>query len=268
MNYESYLSRLNYHGSLKASLETLIALHLAHLRTIPFENLDIHLLRPISLSLPKIYTKVIEHRRGGFCYELNSLFAWLLEQLGFDVTLLSARVYSDDKLGPEFDHLLLQVKLDQNFIADVGFGDNFLEPLLLDTDTGKIQGDLTYSIVNSGSGKALQRQQGEDLESIYAFTLSPRNIEDFADMCHFQQSSQDSSFTQKTVCSKVIPEGRITLSNRLLIKTENGNRMETAVESVEVYGQRLKQHFDIILSIDEIETLFSACRGEPACSLE
>jgi len=266
MNYDSYLSRLNYHGPLETNLETLTALHLAHLHTVPFENLDIRLGYPITLSLPDMFKKVVEHRRGGFCYELNALFAWLLEQLGFNVSLLSARVYSDKKLGPEFDHLLLQVHLDRNFVADIGFGDNFLKPLLLDTDTEQIQGEHAYQIIDSNLSKILQRRYNTGVELIYAFTLLPREFGDFADMCHFQQSSPESSFTQKTVCSRLTQDGRITLSNRLLIETGNGIRHETVIESADAYREILNTQFDIVLSKNEIETLFSTCRGEPACS--
>ncbi len=100
---------------------------------MPFENLDIVARTPISLDLEAIHEKVVTRRRGGFCYELNGLFAWLLEQLGYDVTRLSARTVEgiDGELGPEFDHLVLQVDLAEPWLADVGFGDTFRTPLPL-----------------------------------------------------------------------------------------------------------------------------------------
>jgi len=126
----SYLSRVGYKGSTSPTLETLRAIHYAHLLTVPFENLDIALGRKIALDQDSFIRKIAELRRGGFCYELNGAFAALLQALGFRVTLLSARVARrDGGESPEFDHLTLRVDLDETWLADVGFGESFLEPL-------------------------------------------------------------------------------------------------------------------------------------------
>ncbi|MFN8483386.1 MAG: arylamine N-acetyltransferase [Anaerolineae bacterium] len=136
MNAADYLQRIRYTGSRTPDSVTLAALHRAHLLAVPFENLDIHLGRPITLDLPSRYAKIVTRRRGGFCYELNGLFAWLLAQLGYDVTLLSAGVYGGDgRPGPEYDHLTLLVRAPGDptpWLADVGFGEGFREPLRLD----------------------------------------------------------------------------------------------------------------------------------------
>jgi N-hydroxyarylamine O-acetyltransferase len=106
----AYLQRLNYTGPLTSSAETLRALHQAHLLAVPFENLDIPLGRPIIPEEAALFRKIVEEGRGGFCYELNGLFAALLRELGFKVTLLSARVArAEGGFGPEFDHLTLLV---------------------------------------------------------------------------------------------------------------------------------------------------------------
>jgi N-hydroxyarylamine O-acetyltransferase len=126
MNVEDYLQRLGYNGDRIPNAETLRNLHHAHLLAVPFENLDIHLGRPIVLDEKSLYEKIVRRRRGGFCYEANGLFAALLRELGFNVALLSARVMDGGKLGPEFDHLTLLVQLEERWLADVGFGDSFL----------------------------------------------------------------------------------------------------------------------------------------------
>ena len=137
MNVAAYLDRIQYRGALPPDHATLAALHVAHLRTVPFENLDIHLGIPIVLDLDRLFEKIVLKRRGGFCYELNGLFGALLTALGFQVTLLSARVVGDDgALGPEFDHMLLQVDCPADgdsvlWLADVGFGDSCSSPLRL-----------------------------------------------------------------------------------------------------------------------------------------
>src|SRR5262249_17236173 len=115
------------------TLDTLRALHRAHLRAVPFENLDIHLGRPIVLEERALFRKVVGEGRGGFCYELNGLFADLLRFLGFEVSLLSARVAREaGGFGPAFDHLTLLVRAGGRFLADVGFGRSFHQPLSLD----------------------------------------------------------------------------------------------------------------------------------------
>src|SRR5262245_14904037 len=127
-----YLGRVGYDGPVDVTPETLRRLHLAHLLAVPFENLDIHLGRPIVLDVDRIFEKIVRRRRGGFCYELNGLFAWLLGELGFDVELLSAQVLDGGRLGPEFDHMTLLVEHEGRWLVDVGFGDSFLEPLALE----------------------------------------------------------------------------------------------------------------------------------------
>ena len=151
MEINTYLERIGYSGSREPTVETLRQLHRVHMLSVPFENLDIHLGYPIGLSLPSFFDKIVRRRRGGFCYELNGLFGWLLEQLGFKVVMLSVRVFNGTQPGPEFDHLILLIKLEENLIADVGFGDSFLEPLLLDTSEEDVQFDRSYRLTGSDS---------------------------------------------------------------------------------------------------------------------
>src|SRR5262249_8131930 len=132
VDVQKYLDRINYSGSLVPSIGTLRGLHRAHMLTVPFENLDIHLGRPILLDEEVFFDKIVSRRRGGFCYELNGLFAGLLRQIGFDVAMLSAGVAgADGRLSPDFDHMALLVALEDNWLADVGFGDSFIEPIRL-----------------------------------------------------------------------------------------------------------------------------------------
>jgi N-hydroxyarylamine O-acetyltransferase len=132
MDVRSYLSRIGYRGPTTPTAETLRDLQRAHLYSVPFENLDIGRKRRIFVEPEASTHKIVDERRGGFCYELNGAFAALLEALGFRVTLLSARVpCADGSDGPEFDHLCLRVDVEQSWLADVGFGDSFVEPLLL-----------------------------------------------------------------------------------------------------------------------------------------
>jgi N-hydroxyarylamine O-acetyltransferase len=114
MNTTSYLERIGYYGPLSPTAETLRRLHVAHLMSVPFENLSIHLGEPIVLEDAALFDKVVAHRRGGFCYELNGLFAWLLRALGFRVTMLAAEVRNArGEWGAPFDHMALLVTIEE-----------------------------------------------------------------------------------------------------------------------------------------------------------
>ena len=158
MNIKAYLERINYHGLLAPTAETLRDLQVAHLLAVPFENLSIHARQPIILEDEALFTKIVERRRGGFCYEANGLFAALLRALGFDVAMLSAEVArADGGFGPDFDHMALMVTLEERWLVDVGFGDSFLEPLRLDERGEQVQGGRAYRILPDGPYLVLMR---------------------------------------------------------------------------------------------------------------
>jgi N-hydroxyarylamine O-acetyltransferase len=245
----SYLARIGYSGPIVPSAETLRTLHRAHLLAVPFENLDIALGRKIVVDENAILRKVVELRRGGFCYELNCAFGALLRTLGFQVTLLSARVArSNGGEGPEFDHLTLKIDLEEPWLADVGFGDSFLEPLRLEAATEQADPAGIFRLVDDGSRWYLQKLGVDgDWKAQYSFSLQPRRFEEFAGMCHFHQTSPDSSFTRNSICSQATPDGRITVSDMRLIITRNGSRDETTIASEEQRQKILEERFGIRL---------------------
>jgi N-hydroxyarylamine O-acetyltransferase len=250
MDVPSYLARIAYTGSTVPSAETLRTLQRAHLFTVPFENLDIGRKRRIVVDPDASIRKIVEQKRGGFCYELNGAFSALLEAVGFRVTLLSARVpCADGSDGPEFDHLCLRVDLDQPWLVDVGFGDSFIEPLLLKAGFEQQQEDgRVFRLVELERNGVLdlQRKQAEGWKREYLFSLQPRRIEEFGAMCHYHQTSPESPFTRKRVCSRAMPDGRITLADMKLIITKNGVREERPVAEEE-WSQLLRDHFDMVL---------------------
>lgn len=245
MDVQAYLDRIGYRGALSPSMETLKALHRAHLLAVPFENLDILLGRPIALDEASLFEKIVLRKRGGFCYELNGLFSLLLTMLGFDVTLLSARTVENDKPGPEFDHLVLLVFLETRRLADVGFGDSFLAPLNLDEKKKQVQDDVAYRLVREAELWTFLRR-GIDGEWVirYHFTLEARQLNDFEEMCVYHQTSPDSIFTKKRLISRATPDGRITLSGNTLIHTKCKERNETVLND-NALTSVLSRHFDI-----------------------
>jgi N-hydroxyarylamine O-acetyltransferase len=215
---------------------------------VPFENLDIHLSRVITLDEARSFDKIVNRRRGGFCYEMNGLFAAILRELGFDVTLLSARVAGKQGgFGPEFDHLALLVQLEERWLADVGFGDSFREPLRLDYEGEQAEDGQAYRILQEGATCKLLRSHDSAWSEEYIFTLQPRLLLDFAAMCHYHQTSPESHFTRGRICSLATPQGRISLTDAKLIITDRGARQEQALTSQDEYDAVLWQRFGIKL---------------------
>lgn len=249
MNVEAYLKRINYSGSLEPTAETLRALQLAHLLAVPFENLSIHAGEAIVLNEGSLFSKIVENRRGGFCYEANGLFAGLLRALGFEVTMLSAGVAKKDGgFGPDFDHMTLMVTLAERWLVDVGFGDSFMEPLLLDVREEQVQGTRAFRIDEDNSHLILQRRDhGGDWEPQYRFTLQPHTFGDYEQMCHFHQTSPESHFTKAPLCSLPTADGRVTLSGLRLINTSAQQRDEQTLESRDDFDHILRDQFGIVM---------------------
>ncbi|HEY3025712.1 MAG TPA: arylamine N-acetyltransferase [Pyrinomonadaceae bacterium] len=251
MDIDAYLRRIKYRGSLAPSGQTLRELQVAHLYSVPFENLSIHSGQPIILQDDALFDKIVVRRRGGFCYELNGLFAALLRALGFKVAMLSAEVANGEGgFSPDFAHMTLMVTLKERWLADVGFGDSFREPLLLDCDQEQVQGERAYQIVPDGNYLILrQRENGAEWKDQYRFTLQPHRYADYAEMCHYQQTSPRSHFTQARICTRATADGRITLSKMRLITTLNGKqREERELTNEEEYASALQEHFDIVMT--------------------
>jgi N-hydroxyarylamine O-acetyltransferase len=254
MNVPAYLARIGYAGPTDPSAETLRALHRAHMLAVPFENLDIFLGRPIRCDEATFLHKIIEERRGGFCYELNGAFAALLGALGFRVTFLSARVAgADGRESPEFDHLALRVDVPGlagvPWLADVGFGDSFIEPLPLQANVEQAQGGHAYRLIELEGRFHVEAANGGGWKRQYSFTLQPRELSEFADRCRYHQTSPESHFTRQRVCSRATPEGRITLSDMKLIETRGGTREERELTGQEQWRTALRDSFGVDVSV-------------------
>ncbi len=252
MDIEAYFARLGYEGPRHPSFETLRQLQRAHMLSVPFENLDIvPLHRLIRLDKRGLWDKIIERRRGGFCYELNGLFAWLLESLGFEVAHLNGRVFNrDGGLGMDFDHLTLLVAIpgeSARRIADVGFGDSFLDPLFLD-EGEQVQAPRAYRLEQSADGFIVwQRDYDGTWERQYFFDLTPRRFpDDYESACAYHQRSPDSHFTHGSIVSLPTERGRVSLEPDRLIITENGIRSERPVGEEE-WPALLRELFGVVL---------------------
>lgn len=251
MNFTQYLNRIKYTGALDCNLHTLSQLQAHHLLAIPFENIDIQNGVPILLNTTAFYHKIVLNDRGGYCYELNGLFHQLLLHLNFDAHLISARVVKGHNYGPEFDHLAIIVTLDgKQYLTDVGFGDFSFKPLLIDTTTKQDDGRNEYQIQNIekegidylsvGRWKRTKKKYITD----YYFTTTPRQLEDFADMNTYHQTSPHSHFTQNLICSLPNTSGRISLINYQLIVTQNDERYEIHLHQQDIEPS-LEKYFKV-----------------------
>jgi N-hydroxyarylamine O-acetyltransferase len=248
LDVAAYLERIGYRGPLDRSIETLRGLHLAHLYAVPFENLDIHLGRPIVLDSAALVDKIVTRRRGGFCYELNGLFCALLRELGFRVTMLSAEVAREaGGYSPAFDHLTLWVDLDKPWLADVGFGEGFRLPLALNEPADQVQDGCAYLLITDGDYRVLLcRDRSGDWTPRYRFTLQPHVLADFAERCVFHQTSPESHFTLSRICTRATPKGRVTVSGMRLIVTSGTEKTERLLGGEAEYAATLREQFGVI----------------------
>jgi N-hydroxyarylamine O-acetyltransferase len=227
---DRYLERIGATRPAAAEAAVLAALQLRHLRSVPFENLSIHLGEPIVLEPAALVDKLVERRRGGFCYELNGAFAALLSALGYQVTLLAARVHGREGLGPPFDHLALRVDIDatQTWLVDVGFGSFSHHPLRLDSQAEQPDPAGRFRITPTADGDLDVTRDGQPQ---YRIEPRPRRLGDFEPTCWWHQTSPASHFTRSLVCSLLTAEGRVTLSDRALVETIGSQRHERILTS-------------------------------------
>ena len=244
----AYLDRIGMNRPAVLDATALGALHLAHQRTVPFENLSIHLGEPISLDEAGLIAKIVTRRRGGFCYELNGAFALLLEELGAQVRRVAARVYGGEgQLGPLFDHLALVVHLPDGsgpWLADVGFGAHSSYPLRFDARDAQDDPGGRFVLADTPDGDV---EVAKDGQPQYRIERRERALADFVPTCWWQQTSPDSHFTWSTICSRLIADGRISLSDRTLIRTSGGARTEQDLGSDDAVLAAYREHFGVVL---------------------
>lgn len=262
----AYLIRLGVPAPAAPTSDALAALQRAHLAQVPFENLDIALGRPIRLDHDALVHKVLREGRGGYCYELNGVFATLLRTVGYAAQLLSARVTTEGGgVSEEFDHLALLVTsphLSRPHLVDVGFGDAFLEPLPLEDGFSRQEGDKAVGLARGEDGGwGYCEDHGNGWEVQYLFSTEPRRMVEFEERNRWQQTSPQSHFTQKRVASRLTETGRVTLTLssgvQRLITTEHGLRSERDVPAADV-ARALDEHFGIRLDDTAVQRLTSA----------
>ncbi|MCC6919766.1 MAG: arylamine N-acetyltransferase [Alphaproteobacteria bacterium] len=217
MKIDAYLRRIGLATRPEPTLAGLTALHRAHLRAVPYEDLDVQLGRQVTTDIPAIYDKIVTHRRGGWCYEMNGILGWALGELGFDVTRATGAVMRV-AMGTmaEGNHLVLRVVLPEGlYLADVGFGDGPLEPIRVTEGTFE----------SAGFGFGLARADGDWWRMTnhpsggapsFDFNLGRADEDQLAGVCQALQTSEQSPFVQNAVVQRHVPGGLAILRGRVL----------------------------------------------------
>ncbi|HEY7602710.1 MAG TPA: arylamine N-acetyltransferase [Gaiellaceae bacterium] len=248
MDIDAYLRRIGVSGRPEPTLDSLAELASAHLRSVPFENLDIAAGRPLSLEPEAIFDKLVVRRRGGFCYELNGLFGWLLRDLGFEVTLLAAQTVdpTSGDPGQERAHLVLLVDLDGRWLVDIGWGEVYRGPFALRAGNEHTDGGIASYRLDRLDGRwQIVERHDDSLETnlkqipgwriAYRFDLTPHELPDFVDTCRWQET-ESPFFTGHRFCTIATPYGRRTLMDDRLIVREGGTRTRRPVTDQEWPG--------------------------------
>jgi N-hydroxyarylamine O-acetyltransferase len=247
IDLDAYLVRIGYSGCLDPTVETLRGLHFAHATSIPFENLDILLGRGISLDLDALQAKLVAGGRGGYCFEHNTLFAAVLESLGFAVSRLAARVrYGSQTIRPS-SHMLLSIEIDDEpWLADVGFGGaGLLYPIRLHQECEMPQGAWSYRVCAEGDVHVLQLRRADGWFDLYAFTREPQYAVDYVVSNHFTSTYPDSPFVRALVAQRTSPEARWTLRNLELTEERPDRTTTTTLPDDEALVARLADVFGL-----------------------
>lgn len=212
---DAYFGRIGYAGEVKSDLDTLHALHRAHVSAIPFENLEVQMGRPVRLDPRSLQAKMVRRRRGGYCFEQNRLFALALESIGFRFETCEARVRQNagGAVRPR-THMVLRVRCGgRDWLADVGFGgDGLIVPAGLAGDPTE-QAGVVYRVVSEGSARVLQRRTAGGWEDLYAVMPEPVHAIDFEVGNWYTSTHPDSAFVQNLTVQRVIGERRHILRN-------------------------------------------------------
>lgn len=248
LDLDAYFRRIEYDGPREPTIEVFTALHLAHATHIPFENLDIHLGRPIRIDLESIQAKLVDSRRGGYCFEQNTLLAAALVKLGFRVTALSARVRLRATRVLPKTHMLLLVDLDGERLADVGFGTGgLLMPVPLVPERVSRQHGRSYRLMREPGTWVLQSLARGAWQDMYAFTLEPHYPIDFEMANHYVSTHPNSRFVQTLVVQRQTIDACHLLRNREHSVVRGDDMQARSIDGDDQLLQVLDRSFDIEL---------------------
>jgi N-hydroxyarylamine O-acetyltransferase len=251
-----YLERVGYAGKPAVDLASLRTLHRLHLQSIPYENLDVQFRRAVGIGIDRVYPKLVDAKRGGWCYEMNGLLGWALQQIGFDVTRVAAAV-SRETLGENMqgNHLVLCVQLEQPYLADVGLGDGLLEPIPIAAGAYR-QGHFVYKLEQLDDSWWRFRNHPQGGAQSFDFQLQPASQAQLADKCQWLQTAPESMFVQNALCLRLIDDRYAVLRGRSF-KYMGGDAPDgkTTIDTAAEYREVLRSVFD--LHFENVDALWT-----------
>jgi arylamine N-acetyltransferase len=257
MDLGAYFDRIGFDAQPAADRDTLEALMQAHACAVPFENLDVQLRRPLTTSPQEAYRKIVERRRGGWCYEQNGLFGRVLGELGFSVTRMAGAVRDDMADDSRLNnHLVLAVRCpgdDTTWLADVGFGGSHFGPLKLEPQT-VVHEPYELQLEQTSSGRWRFTERHRDSCAHYDFAAEPADESALAEKCADLQSNRESTFVQNLVAQRRTPTTHHILRGRLLWEKSRGRATRRRLASAEELVETLWSQFN--LDIPEAESLW------------
>ncbi len=240
---DQYLDRIGLNTAPPVDLAGLTTLMQAHLTTVPFENLDVYVGRRVHTNLDHSLAKIVGAGRGGWCFENNGAFGWLLEQLGFAVRNLGAAVLLG---GPNttIDHLCLEVTLDESWLVDVGFGDSFTVPLDLNRRGPQDGGHATYELIDSSQGLTLTQHDDGVPVPQYRFRRVHHELAEFTASSDALQDDPELHWHQKRFATRLLDGGpdRVTLLGDRITFRRGGETSELPV-ALEDWEATLQEWF-------------------------
>ncbi|MDO8837748.1 MAG: arylamine N-acetyltransferase [Parvibaculum sp.] len=256
IDLDSYFARIGYDGPRAPTLDTLKALHYAHALSIPFENLDVLAKRPVNLDLPSLQRKLVTEKRGGYCFEVNALFAAVLGELGFDVTTLIGRVrwMAPENADTARSHMLMRVELPEGpFVADVGFGGlTMTGPIRFETGIEQQTPHEPRRLLTHEDGFELQAKIAGEWTPIYRFTLEPHRRSDY-EVASWYTSTHPGSIFVQFLMAGLPREGQwLSLFNcDFKIRSLDGKAEARKLESVDEIADVLGTYFGIPLAEED-----------------
>ena len=247
-----YLARIGFEGPIAVDLATLSAIHACHVDAIPFESLDPFLGRPVMLDLTSVQGKLIDSRRGGYCFEQNTLLKAALEAIGFKVTGLGGRVRwmspPESPLGPR-EHVVLKVDLPGgSYLADVGFGACLLDhPLPLEINVEQSTTMGTFRLTEADGMFSLSAKQPSGWRTAYVFNLEPQIPSDYELGNWYTSTSSRAPFLSTLIMERLTNDKRYKLvNNRFIVENRDGLVCEERViDNALEFGQILDKTFNI-----------------------
>jgi N-hydroxyarylamine O-acetyltransferase len=249
MRLEDYLRRIGWSGAATPTVETLGELLRAHNHAVPFENLDVQLGNALTTRVEDAYDKIVNRRRGGWCYEQNGLFGWALSELGFDVRRIAASVMRAAR-GPisHANHLALGVSVpgdDAPWLVDAGFGGSLLQPIRLREGTYR-HAPFTVGLRRLDDGYWQFWESLGDGEFSFDFEDVPADEQAMSERCRFLQTSPESGFVRNLVCQLRRPNAHVVLRGRVFAVVTSDGRQERLLGSADELVAVLRDEFGLL----------------------